>query len=268
MHPVSGSAGRRRAVLATAVVLLLAFASLARAELVERGNLFVTFRGGLEPAALPRDSRAPIGVSVTGTVRTLSGERPPALRQIAIELNRGGVLDARGLPRCGRGQIESASSQAALAECRDALVGTGTYLANTAFPEQGAFPSNGRILAFNAVVDGHRAILAHVYGTKPVPITRIIVFDVRRSQGTYGTVLSGELPPSVNRYGYVKRISLTLHRRFVYRGQVRSYLSAACPAPRGFSGATFSFARASMGFADGRTLASTLTRSCRVRGGS
>lgn len=255
----------RRVALAAAVALIFLLAPSARAELVERGDLFVTFTGGLEPAALPRDSLAPIGVSVSGTVKTLSGERPPALRRIVIELNRGGVLNARGLPRCRREQIEAASSSGALSQCRDALVGSGVYLANTAFPEQGAFPSGGRILAFNAVTDGHPAILAHIYGEKPVPITRIVTFDIHRRGGTYGTVLSGNLPVSVNRYGYVKRISLSLFRRYRYRGEWRSYLSAACPAPSGFAGAVFAFARASMGFADGRTLSSTLTRSCRVR---
>jgi hypothetical protein len=255
-----------RAVIAAAVALAFAFASLAQAELVEQGDLFVSFKGGLEPAALPRDSLAPIGISVAGTVKTLSGERPPALRQIVIELNSGGVLDTRGLPRCRRAQIESASSRSAMGECGDALVGRGTYLARTAFPEQGAFPSKGRILAFNAFVGGHQAILAHVYGTEPVPITRIIVFDIGHRRGAYGTVLNGELPVSVNRYGYVKRIGLSLHRLFTYRGQRRSYLSAACPAPSGFPRASFAFARASMTFEDGRTLASSLTRSCRVRG--
>lgn len=254
-----------RAVIATVVALALALASLAQAELVEHGGLFVSFKGGLEPTALPRDSLAPIGVSVAGTVKTLSGERPPALRRVVIELNRGGVLDTHGLPRCRRNQIESGSSRDAMTECGDALVGRGTYQARTAFPEQGAFPSDGKILAFNAVVGGRPAILAHVYGVKPVPITRIIVFEISHRSGVYGTVLSGELPVSVNRYGYVKRIGLSLHRLFTYRGRQRSYLSAACPAPTGFPGANFAFARASMTFEDGRTLASTLTRSCRVR---
>jgi hypothetical protein len=102
----------------------------------------------------------------------------------------------------------------------------------------------------------------------PLPTTRIIVFHIHRTQGTFGTVLTAALPASANRYGYLKTISLNLHRDFIYRGRRRSYLSAACAAPAGFPGATFPLARASMRFADGRTLASTLTRSCRVRGGS
>jgi hypothetical protein len=73
------------------------------------------------------------------------------------------------------------------------------------------------------------------------------------------------VPDSVNQWGYLTRFSLDLHREFTYGGQRRSYLSAACAAPTGFPGATFPFARASMSFADGRILAATLTRSCRVR---
>jgi hypothetical protein len=256
----------RIGVLATIVAVFALTASLAHAELTARGDLFVRFSGGITPGALPRDARAPIAVQVTGTVRTLSGERPPALRGIAIAINQGGRLDARGLPVCSRRQIDPSSTQEALARCGPALVGGGSYDADVAFPEQSAFPSHGHVLAFNAVVDGKRAILAHIYGAEPVPITRIIVFHIRETRGTYGTILTGALPASMNRWGYLRRISLSLHRNFTYRGRPRSYLSAACDAPAGFPGASFPFAHASMTFADGRTLASTLTRSCKVRG--
>lgn len=239
---------------------------VAFAELTARGNLFVSFQGGIAPAALPRDSVAPIAIRIGGRVRTLSGERPPALREISIELNRGGQLDFYGLPVCRLRELEASSGQQALDACGSALVGGGNYVAKTAFPEQEAFPAQGRVLAFNAVVEGHHAILAHVYSADPLPITRIIVFRIRNTVGTYGTVLTGELPVSVNRYGYVKSINLRLHRRYFYRGKERSYVVAGCPAPKGFPGAAFSFAHASMTFADGRTLGSTLTRSCRVRG--
>ncbi len=254
-------------VLAFVAMVFAASASLAHAELTARGDLFVRFSGGIAPTDLPRDARAPISVSVAGTVRTLSGERPPALRQISIAINRGGRLDANGLPLCHQGEIEPSSTEEAMARCGAALVGGGSYDADVAFPEQSAFPSHGRILAFNAVVNGKRAILAHVYGARPLPITRIIVFHIRESAGTYGTVLTGFLPAALNRWGYLNRISLSLHRDYTYRGRARSYLSAACDAPAGFPGATFPFAHASMTFADGRTLSSTLTRSCKVRGG-
>jgi hypothetical protein len=259
--------GRRARIgtFAAALTACAVGASLAHAELTARGDLFVKFNGGIAPSALPRQARAPIGVSISGTIRTLSGQRPPALREIAIEINKGGELNAEGLPVCRQSQLEATSGEQALANCGSALVGAGRYRAATAFPEQTAFPSNGRILAFNSIVDGREAILAHIFGTRPLPITRIVVFKIRRAPGTYGTILTGFLPASINHYGYVKSISLNLHRRYAYRGEPRSYLSAACAAAPGFKRAQFPFARASMTFSDDRTLASTLTRSCKVR---
>jgi hypothetical protein len=244
----------------------LLVASMAHAELVERGNLFVRFDGGIAPTALPRHSNAPISVRVEGTIRSLSGERPPALRWISIAINRGGRIDTRGLPRCRRSQIKAVTSARALATCRSALVGQGHYLAGVSFPEQQAFPLRGRILAFNAREHGERVILAHVYGRDPFPNSRLFVFHIRKAHGTYGTVLAAALPPQLNRYGYLKEISLDLRRTFAYRGRIHSYLSAACAAPAGARIGIFPFVRVGMTFADGRKLASTLIRSCHVRG--
>jgi hypothetical protein len=258
--------GRGGRIAVAAVLLAVSsLAPAAGAELVARGDLFVKFDGNLAPDALPRHVRAPVAVSMLGVVRTLSGDKPPALREIGIAVNRGARLDTHGLARCRQSELVATSNAQALAVCGGALVGHGTYRAQTAFPEQEAFPSNGSILAFNAVVDGRRAILAHIYGLDPVPITRLIVFYIAHGQGEFGTVLTGRLPESVNHYGYVKKISLNLHRNFSFRGSRHSYLSAACTALPGFTSAVFSFAHASMTFADGRTLASTLTRSCTVR---
>jgi len=259
-----------RGVLKPALTLLAAVAlaapSSAGAELTQRGDLFISFRGGILPNALPRDNQAPIGLRLAGTIRTLSGERPPALRWIRMELNRGGRIDTAGLPVCPRRRIEVSTSAQALAACRGALVGDGEFAARTSFPEQDTSPADGRILAFNSRRGGHSVILAHVYGSEPAPSTRIIVFHIRRpGRGTYGTVLRGHLPVSLNRWGYLRHISLHLRRTFTHRGRTRSYISAACEAPPGFSGATFSFARASMGFEDGRILGSVLSRSCKVR---
>lgn len=254
------------AVVALAVACFLV-ASIARAELIERGDLFVKFDGGIFPTALPRHTNAPITVSVDGTIKTLSGERPPALRFIAIAINKGGRIDTKGLPTCRRSQIEPATSQQALEACGPALVGEGRYLGALALPEQTSFPLQGRVLAFNTVIDGKRAILAHVYGSNPIPNSRILVFHIHKASGTFGTVLTASLPARLNQFGYLKKISLNLRRDFVYRGRNHSYLSAACAAPAGTTLGIFPFVRVSMTFSDGRQLASTLTRTCHVKKG-
>jgi hypothetical protein len=260
------SGGKKRlGVIAVLAVVLVFGAALAHAELVERGNLFVKFQGGIAPTNLPRDTNAPISVRVDGTVRVLSGDRPPALRFISIAINRGGRIETRGLPTCRRSEIEAGSSAAALKACGDALVGTGRYLAGVDFPEQNTFPLQGRILAFNTVSDGERAILAHVFGKDPFPNSRTFVFRIRKTSGTYGTLLTAALPKAINRNGYLKRIVLDLRRTYVYKGRKHSYLSAACGAPEGLTVGVFPFVKVGMTFADGRKLASTLIRTCTVR---
>jgi hypothetical protein len=255
----------RIAALALALLGSALAASLAHAELTAQGDLFVKFSGGIEPDALPRKARAPIAIRVAGVVRTLSGAQPPALRRIVIGINRGGRLDAHGLPVCHRHEIEPSSSAEALAICGDAQVGAGSYAGSITFPDQGTYESRGDIVAFNSRIGGQRAILAHVYSEDPVPLTFVIVFRISRGSGAFGTILAGTVPESLIRRGYLKRITLELHRDYVYRGRPRSYLSAACDAPAGFHGAVFPFARAAMAFDDGRTLSSTLTRTCKVQ---
>jgi hypothetical protein len=257
---------KRLAGLAVIAMAMVFGVSLANAELVERGDLFVKFSGGIEPTKLPRHEHAPITVRVDGTVKTLSADHPPALRFISVAINRGGRIETQGLPRCRRSQIEASTSQLAIAVCRDALIGTGRYEAGVSFPEQSTFPLQGQILAFNAIVDGKRAILAHIYGNKPYPNSRVFVFRIHESKGTFGTVLSAALPKALNRNGYLKRIVLNLRRDYIYNGKQHSYLAAACGAPPGFSVGVFPFVRVGMTFADGRKLSSTLIRTCQVRG--
>src|SRR3954471_12020728 len=138
-----GQAKGKRGIAAVTVAVIavaLLLASTADAELTERGDLFVRFQGGINPAALPRAQRAPITVSVAGRVKTLSGERPPALREIEIELNRGGELNSNGLPVCHYGELVAVGPPRAMEACGDALVGDGVYVGKTAFPEQATFP--------------------------------------------------------------------------------------------------------------------------------
>lgn len=248
------------------VVLTLVLASSAAAELSQKGDLFVHFDGGISPRVLPRDSLAPIAVSFEGKIRGLSGQHPPPLRRIRIALSRGGVLDAKGLPTCRQSQIEFATGSEALAACGTALVGAGGIVARTELAGQPNALIRGEVLLFNSIADGRPAILAHIFQKKPAQVIRLVVFHIQRTGGQFGTVIDGELPPALNTNGYLESIFLQLQRRYSFHGRPKAYISASCAAPPGFSVAVFPFAKVTMSFADGRTLASTLTRSCKARG--
>lgn len=247
------------------VTLLFASATPAQAELSQKGNLFVRFTGGISPGALPRSTAAPVSVRVEGTIRKIGGDDPPALSHMEVALNRAGRLDTKGLPICKQNRIRHADTTDAIAACGSSLVGSGGFTVRTNLPDQETTVTPGEILLFNGRSGGHAAILAHAFQSEPVPIERVFVFDIQRhSHGTYGTVVSAKVPTGISRHGYLNSIYLHLGRTYSYRGKRRSYLSASCSAPAGFSQALFPFAHASMSFDDGRTLSSTISRTCRV----
>jgi hypothetical protein len=252
---------------ATAALLCSALAVVTQAEVVQQGHLRVSFEGRLSPTTLPRSGAAPVSVSVGGKITTTDGASPPQLRRIAIAINRVGHLNRAGLPVCRLEQIQPSTTTGALEACPDSLVGKGRFSADVLLPDQAPFPSDGEIFAFNGTFRGRPAILAHVYGTEPAPTSYTLPFRIGRGKGTFGTMLSVSLPNVTSEWGHVTGLSLTLGRRFTYRGQSRSYLTADCPAPAGFPGASFPFARASFGFSRGLTLDSTLVRNCRAKGG-
>jgi hypothetical protein len=257
---------RRLLVAAFAGAIFVAgVVSLSSADITQQGTLRVNFAGKLSPSRLPRTGLAPVAVSLSGEITTTDHSTPPQLQTITMAINRNGRLDYQGLPRCNYHQIQPASTGEARRSCASSLVGTGSFHAHVALPDQSPFPSNGTIMAFNGNLHGRPVIYAHIYGTKPVPISQLVVFRIHRIEGTYRVVLSAQLPRVAAEWGYVSGLSLILRRTYRYKGQPRSYLSAGCPAPEGINVASYPFARASFGFDDGRTLHSRLTRTCKVR---
>jgi hypothetical protein len=262
--------GGRSARAATALALAAVACSVALvspaalAEVAQKGPVLVSVSGKMVPQSLPRNGEAPVAVSIGGEIDPTEGEVPPQLRRITIAINRHGRLRTRGLPLCRLHQIQPSTSEEALKACRSALVGEGHFAADVQFPTQSPFPSNGEILAFNGRVGGKPAILAHIYGTKPLPTSYVLPFLIHRSNGTFGTVLEASLPEVTGDWGFVTGVDMTLWRRFGFRGVRESYLSAGCPAPAGFRSAFFALARTSFAFDGGITLTSLLTRRCTV----
>jgi hypothetical protein len=260
--------------LTTALIALLGAAlacSLlvtgAGGETVRQGGLQVSFGGSVAPQLLPRAGATPVSVTIRGRVQDLAGGAPPSLRRIAIEVNRLGVLDRGGLPVCPAGRLRAASTADALAACGSALVGEGRVGGVIVLPEQAPSEFGGRVVAFNGrLADGGPAILAQLYTTRPAPLAFVLAFSIAPGDGVYGTRLVATVPEKTRRTAHITSFSLRLHRLFSVDGEPRSYLSAGCPAPEGFTSATFPLLRASYGFVGDKTVADTLVRTCRTDG--
>jgi hypothetical protein len=256
----------RKRALAISLALLLTSASLSQAEVDREGTLQVSFSAKLSPHRLPRQGTAPVSVSLAGDIATTDASTPPQLRTIALAINRHGVIDGEGIPICHLHQIQPASTEEARQACSRSLVGTGLFEANVALPEQSPFPSNGKVLAFYGTLHHKPVIFAHIYGTEPLPTSFTLPFEIGyEKKGTFSAVLTAKLPRVAAQWGYVSGVSLSLSRTYTYKGKRRGFISAGCPAPKGFPGTTFTFAKASFGFEGGKVLGKTLTRSCGVR---
>lgn len=257
---------RRRSLVVLVLLALaaLGIGSLAHGEVIQRGNLRVSFEGGLAPKALPRQAEAPVRVSLGAKLTTTDGSVPPRLRTMTIAINGAGKISPGLVPVCTMSDIQPATTQNALRACRASLVGDGYFQAKVA-AANAEFPAQGKLYAFNGRFNGHPAILAHVYGTDPVPTSFTLPFVLSSAKGTFGTVLRASLAQATGRSGYITGLSLNLGRTVGRGSERRGYLSADCPAPKGFGGAVFPFARAQFGF-DKTKVTQTLSRSCKVRG--
>ena len=231
-------------------------------EIVQHGGVRIAFEGSLSPRTLPRHGRRPVVATVGAKIAGVKGQAPPQLRGIEIAINRNGRFAPTSLPACRVRQIQPATTEAALAACRRSLVGEGSFSARVLIPEQAPFPSRGKVYAFNGRWHGRPAILAHVYGTRPLPLSYTIPFELLPRDGTYGTALRAALPAVTGGSGYVTGLSLTFGRGPGSHG----YVTAGCPAPAGTSIAPFPFADVSFSFAGRRTLGSVLIRSCKAAG--
>lgn len=253
------------AIALLALASLAASAAPAGAEVMQRNGVRVNFGGELAPQLLPRSGSAPIAVSLRAKIDPVGKGTAPQLRRISIAINKYGQIDSTGLPVCRLADIQPSTSAKARQACGRSLVGSGSFSARVLLPEQAPFPSEGEILAFNGVHEGKPAILAHVYGTEPAPTSFTMPFSIGTSAGKFATTITAELPAVTSEWGYVTALELNLDRRYRWGGKARSYVVAGCPAPKGFPGAVFPFAKASFGF-KGFALGSTITRTCKARG--
>jgi hypothetical protein len=261
---VSAKAARAGALLGAA--LLLIGGAYAGAATIQSGGLRITALAQLKPYKLPRDKTAPIAVFIAGHLQSSAGGVPPQLQKLKIEMNKHGLLQSKGLPVCRIPEVQPASTERALANCQDALIGSGRFWANIVLPDQGAYRTQGRLLIFNGREAGKPVILAHIYTSHPFNSSFVIPFAMGKiRKGPYGTELSASLPQALGSWGYLDRIKLTLQRKYTYRGKQLSYFNAACPAPKGSKRASYSLALATFSFAGRPSLSATVNKTCGVR---
>ena len=257
---------RTRRLLLVALALAIV-ASSATAAVIRTQGLQITVLGQVQPFKLPRSRPAPVAVFISGHVKALDRSLPPQLQKMAILVNRHWQLRPRGIPTCRIKQIQPGTSSRALANCGDAVVGSGRFWASVLLPEQRPYRTRGKLLVFNGRRNGSPVLFAHIYTTQPFNTSFVITFAIAKShQGQFGTQLTADFPRALGTWGFVDRIKLTLRQKSTRQGIEQSYFNASCPAPGNSRLTSFLLAKASFFFAQRDPIVLYVPKTCGVKG--
>jgi hypothetical protein len=226
---------RKHLIRATAIgavlALIVAASASAKPEVAQVGNLFLSDNGGILPSKLPRHKQVPISGYINAQIGTVDGSHPPAIESVNVDFDRTIQLNAEGLPVCQASQLVARSTTAAKKACPDAIVGSGEGEVDVAFPEQAPFAATGPITLFNGGVHGATTLLlVHAYVNVPAPTAVIVKVKISKiHRGRFGLRAEARIPPIAGGAGSVTKFKLTIGRKFTYRGEKKSYLTASCP---------------------------------------
>lgn len=262
---------RRSAFLMTVAGLLAALvvASLAIAApkpdkkpvKVKVGDTELEGNGIFSPSALPKNKLAPITLTISGAVRSISGGHPPALKTLEVETDKNGTVEVKGYPVCKSGQLQSTTTKAAKAACGKTLIGQGKTEVEIEFPDSSPVDVKSDLLMFNGgVAGGVTTLFVHAYITVPVPAAIVTTVKIKKiSKGRYGLLSTATVPKIAGGSGSVTSFNLKIGKKYTYKGKKLSVLSAKCPDGK-------LQAHATAMFADGTKASIEFARPCTPKG--
>jgi len=248
-------------LLGLALLALVGTASaVKKVERVElrAGDLLIVGHGGFRPETLPKHQDAPIEIYGGGKLSTISGDLPPILKSITFEFDRHGSVETEGLAVCTKGQLIATDVPAARRACGDAIVGRGAASATVVLPEQAPISASSGITFFNGPKKGgDDTIIAHAHLDVPAPTTIVVPIVIEKiHKGIYGYRTEAKIPKLVNGYGRWISGSVTIGRKWTFKGKKHSYVNARCETGRLQARGEFSF--------EGTLLKGTFFRPCKV----
>jgi hypothetical protein len=239
--------------MALAALLAVSVAGIAtganKPEEVIVGNLKFVFNGGFKPNKLPKKKLAPISLEASGSITTLDGSHPPALKQVILKTDKNGAVNVQGIPVCKSGQLQSRDTKGAEKACKSAIIGSGRTKVQIQFPEQAPIPVDSKLLVFNGGKKGATTTLfIHAYITVPTPAAIVTTVKIKKiKQGRYGLQSTATIPKIAGGSGSVLSFNLKVGKK--------SVLTAKCPDGK-------LQAHVTAMLADGTKAAATLNRAC------
>ncbi len=247
-----------RMAIVTAVALLVMGGVAAATIVIRSGPVEVIAEGGFTPTTLPKHEVAPITLHGEGKIGTTDGGLPPILRTLTVWYDKHGAVVTKGLPYCTKNKLAATTSATARKVCAGSIVGEGHGTAVIAFPEQRPFKASSPITIFNARPhNGNPTVLAHAYLSVPAPTTYIVPVEIQKVHaGPYGFRTEAKIPKIAGGAGIPLEGSLTIGKRWTFKGQRLSYTNASCPSGK-------LEAKVETEFSEGTKLNGTIIKHCK-----
>jgi hypothetical protein len=220
--------------LGALIALTVAGVAVAAKDTVVRaGNLEVTIDGssGVTPKALSKSKYTPIAFTAAGSVRSTNAAEPqPApLKEVLLD-TKNAAVNVKGYPACPGKELQARDTAAVEAACKPAIIGKGTTTISVKFPEQPPIPAKSPLLVFNGGTSGGTTTFyIHAYLTQPITTAIVTTLKITKEHsGRYGTKTVASIPLIANGAGSVTDFSLTIDKKFTYKGKKVSVLTAKC----------------------------------------
>jgi hypothetical protein len=219
-----------------AVIIALAAAGALAVAGIAIAATTSTFSFKFSPATAPKQTyKAGSLFTDLETHYTNPGNAVPggAVERTQIYLDKNFKINPGAAGKCAASKLSNQTMKGAMANCKSALVGTGTAQATA----NGAFNVNGCVLLFNGQPKNNHPTLnvfTRVQASNPSNIS--CANPSQNTQGNTTILLTGELKPATAPYGKVLDVDhitnaaafpLTIFKTTIKKG---NYVSARCAA--------------------------------------
>lgn len=261
---------RKRSTLILGLVVAAATALAASVAIAGTVGSGVTTPNGnvqavgslITPKKLSKTEFTPAALEVTTQLRnptSPNGVPKPTVR-VVVDFDKNAKLFTKGIPTCDPAKVQSVSTDIAEQQCGKAKIGSGKATALLPVGAQ-VFTVNQTVTAFNGVPKGGKpVVILHTYGTTPIQTTLVLVGAVTNynKQG-YGPRLDLEVPKIAGGTGALTDFQVKVDRKWTYKGQKRSFISAKCPNSKKLK------ARGQFIFIDGESSTPTSVQTCKQK---
>lgn len=251
---------RRSPFLIVAIIVLVAATAAIAGPVVTGpdGNT-QSIDSLITPKKLSKTKLSPASLQVTTLTTSTTdpnGVPSPAIHA-TIDFDKNATLFTKGLPTCNPATVVGQSTEAAERICGNAKIGSGHALAYLRSSKVYEVPQT--VTAFNGTPQGGKpTVILHTYGTTPLQTSLVLVGTVSSfNKEGYGPRLDLEIPLIAGGTGALKEFEVKISKKWRYKGQQRSFISAKCPNSKKLK------ARGTFTYKDGESLTASSTQTCK-----